>query len=535
MTKKFLLLAKTSIAITFNPRRMFSKQNSKATKGKTTGYLILALILAVYIFGFSTSTYYVLGNALNSINSLRLLIYLAIFSYTAVTLLISIISAQGYLYKSKDLPMLLSLPISQFSVLLSKFLLLYLYELLYVIMILLPAFCVYFYFAGITVLGIIGAFLCCLAAPLLPLAVGSILSFFIGLLTRRMRRKNFLTIILSLGFMVGWIILVQNSGSILEYVIANSETLQQALTKFYFPSVLVADGLDGDIIKTLLFVLVGVAALVLVFGLISRKYSDIIAIMTSTNLKKKNKAYTINTKHRSAFGAMIKKELSCYFSSSIYVMNTITGPLLLVIGSVALLFMDKEQLSAYTGDVNFGQFGVALAAVMLAFIPSISPTTCSSISLEGKKLWIYKSIPADVKDILKAKTALNLIITVPEILISSVLLSFALRLSVTDYILVVALGIVFNLFFSLTGLIINLSYPKLDFENETVVIKQSMSVFLTMLLTFGFMITTILIYVFTGFDFYIFALAVLLVVVILILLCIRILKSWGVRKFNGLY
>lgn len=536
MINKFLLLTKTSIFLTFSPKKMFSKQNAATTKGKSFGYAVLALFMLGYFFVLSTLFFYNLGDALYKINALDLMLYLTIIAYTAIILLITIISAQGYLYKAKDLQLLLSLPVSHFTVLLSKFMLLYIYELFFALMLIGPAFGVYFYILGsCTIFGIISAVLCFFAAPLLPLAIGSLLSYFVGLLTRRMHRKNFLTIVISLVFLVGWIVLTQNFQGILNYILNHSDTLQQAFTRFYFPSVLLADSLQGEILKALLFLLCGAAAVFIVFALISKKYSDIVSIMNSSDIRKKYKAQTFNEKRSSALNAMIKKELSCYFSSANYVLNTILGPILLVLGSASLLFMDLSTFTSVMSTADFDKFSIAIAAAMMAFIPSISPTTTSTISLEGKKLWIYKSLPASVKDILKAKIAVNLIISLPEILISGVLLCIALGFGVLDYFLLIALGFTFCLFFSMAGILINLSHPKLDFENEIVVIKQSASVLLAMLLNFGIIAGCVILYILTSpQNFYIFAIPLLFVFLVLVALFTKRLFNWGVKRFNAL-
>jgi ABC-2 type transport system permease protein len=100
------------------------------------------------------------------------------------------------------------------------------------------------------------------------------------------------------------------------------------------------------------------------------------------------------------------------------------------------------------------------------YTPSVNPTTSCTISLEGKKLWIYKSIPTETKDILKAKTAVNIIVNLPFILIADLLMCIKFELSIFDYLLLIVLGATFILLFSLTGIMINLANPKLDFETR---------------------------------------------------------------------
>lgn len=535
MTKKFFLLVKTNILLTFNPKRMLTKQNNPASKGKTVLYGFLILLMFGNFLYFSSRLIYKLGNELNKIGYIDLLILLAVIAYAAFILIITVFSAQGYLFKAKDLPLLLSLPISHFTVLLSKFLLLYIYELFFSAMIIGPAFYFYFYFTSFSILGVIGAVICFLASPLIPLSIGSFLSYLFGLMTRRIRKKNFFTIFITLAFLAVYIVAMQNGEKIFNYLIEHSENLQRVFSKFYFPSVWVLDSLKGDIIKMILFLLFGLASVFIIFTFISKKYSDIILIMNSSDVRKSNKVQSLGEQNNSALNAMIKKELSCYFSSSNYVLNTIIGPLLLILGSIALLFTGTENIAPFTQLEGFEQIGLIIACAMTAFIPSISPTTSSVISLEGKKLWIYKSIPALTKDILKAKTAVNLIVTIPEILISDIILCIGLNLGILDFIILAAFGLSFVIFFSITGILINLSHPKLDFQNEIVVIKQSMSVILQMLLNFVIIAICFIGYIIIKPDnFYLFALSVIIIVCLLIAILTKRLFTWGVKRFNEL-
>ncbi|PKM60995.1 MAG: hypothetical protein CVU97_07510 [Firmicutes bacterium HGW-Firmicutes-21] len=536
MIKKFFLLVKVSFFLNLNPNKMMTRQNAPVSRKKSLLYGFLMLVMFCYFLAMSSGMYHFLGSTLAEIGYIDLMIYFAVISYTALILLLTIFSAQGYLYKSKDLPLLLSLPVSHFTVLSSKFLLLYIYELFFSVLVLGPAFFFYFYFTAFSAVGIIGAFICFIVSPLIPLSIGSLLSYFIGLITRRMRKKNFFTVVLTFALLAVWFIAVQNGQRIINYILTNTESLQTAFSRFYLPTVWVAGSLNGNLLYTILFFLLSVFITLGVFYTISKKYSDIISILNSSGIKKRYKPQSIRSKKQSSvLVAMIKKELDCYFGSVNYLLNTIIGPVLLIIGSTAMLFVGAEQILELSFTEGFGQIGLVIAAVMTVFIPCLSPTTSAVISIEGKKLWIYKSLPAQVKDILIAKTAVNLIISVPSVIIGAALLCIALGLSIFDYFILITLGITFITFCSLTGILINLAHPKLDFDNEIVVVKQSMSVILQMLVGFGTIIGLAIAYIILSpVDFYFYAMSILVIMWGVIALLIKMLFSWGVKRFNEL-
>ena len=55
--------------------------------------------------------------------------------------------------------------------------------------------------------------------------------------------------------------------------------------------------------------------------------------------------------------------------------------------------------------------------IILCLVCSLSSTTHASISLEGKSLWIVKSIPVKIRTIFLSKVLVNLTLLIPFVLI----------------------------------------------------------------------------------------------------------------------
>ncbi|HOK69818.1 MAG TPA: hypothetical protein PKV51_09950 [Bacillota bacterium] len=532
--RKFWLLLKTNLWLTFNPKRLFSQSNKPASKGKIVLYAFLMLYLFANIIALSFGFYYMLGVTLYYAHLTELLIYLSLTLYTVLILVLSLFSASGYLFKSKDLQLMLSLPVSHFTVLMVKFFLQYVYELIFAVFVVAPAFYYYFFFTSYSLPGVIFAVVCFFAAPLIPMSIGSLLSYFIGLLTRKLRRKNLFSILFSLLFFFGWMFFIQNREGIITYVQEHGPQLKDAIAKYYLPADWLISALNGGFFGFLLFIAVNLAVTFLIFAIVSKKYAEIIAILNSSGVRKKTKLGRLDSQNSSALGAMIKKELSMYFNSAIYVLNTLIGSILLLVASISFMFVNLDVFLPAAGE-DFGQIGLAVVAGILSFMPSISPTTSSVISLEGKRLWLYKSLPVQTKDILKAKTAVNIIVNAPFVFVADVLFCIKFGLSVFDYLLLAALAVSFIVLFSLTGIMINLAKPKLDFDNEVIVIKQSASAMFQTFLSMGVVFAVFLIYALSGVgNFYLFALSILIVVLAVAALLTYKLFTWGVEKFNQL-
>ena len=116
---------------------------------------------------------------------------------------------------------------------------------------------------------------------------------------------------------------------------------------------------------------------------------------------------------------------------------------------------------------------------LTAFMTSI---TNSVISLEGKNINILKSLPINTKTILMSKVyAAHTITTIP-LIIGDIILFIRFRLSKIEMLLLLAFSILIPLISHFIGLIMNLKYPKLDFENSSEVVKQSTSSFLSVMI-----------------------------------------------------
>ena len=111
--------------------------------------------------------------------------------------------------------------------------------------------------------------------------------------------------------------------------------------------------------------------------------------------------------------------------------------------------------------------------------------SASSVSMEGKNLWILKSLPVDHKDMMNAKLLFNLIVVAPFYAVSEIVLLFTVRTTLPGrlwLILAPAAMIVFSVTF---GLFMNLKFPRFDWENAMEVVKQSAAAGLSMLALFA--------------------------------------------------
>ena len=129
----------------------------------------------------------------------------------------------------------------------------------------------------------------------------------------------------------------------------------------------------------------------------------------------------------------------------------------------------------------------------MIFCATLSPTTGSAISMEGKQIWISKQLPIPAALWLNAKLYVNLLLVGPSVLIASTILAIAFRsmlrpLDVAGLYLLPAAALLCSTVF---GLFVNARMPRLNWKTETEVVKQSGAVLIMILVCFGMVAVTL--------------------------------------------
>ena len=195
----------------------------------------------------------------------------------------------------------------------------------------------------------------------------------------------------------------------------------------------------------------------------------------------------------SASGALLKKELRHFGANGMYILNASLGSILTIAAAVALIIY-RDTLVTVLGELPQG-WTAAFMTIALCFLCATDVISAPSISLEGKTLWLLKSLPVKPRTILMSKVNLHLVIALPPTLIASVCCIIALPMSAADAAAVVIVPALVTLFGALLGVVTNLHFPKFDYINETAVIKNSMSVMITMFASWAVLAAPVILYV----------------------------------------
>lgn len=403
---------------------------------------------------------------------------------TAIIFIFSVFKSGREIFNIKTYEREIVLPIKPLAIVVSRFITMYIFNAALAAIILIPGSIVYSVFASPSLLFCITMFLGIFLIPLIPMTIATTLGVIVLAVASKMKRKNFASIVLSMVFAVGVIVLsllfsFNGQGIFNNFSEISSAVLTQA-GNIYPPSVLFYNGVFGDILAYAVFAIFSVGVFAIFAAVVQWKFTSISTALNSTNAKRD---YVMQELSKSSqLKSLYKLELKRYLSSSIYVMNTSIGYVLMVIIAVLILIFGAEKINGIFGIEGFIVFAMP---VLMAFLTAFSSTTSSAISMEGKQWWIVKSMPVDTKKVFDSKILVGVSVALPFYLIALVLICIAVPMSPTGYAALILLPLSYILFMAVVGITVNAKLPLFDWENEVVVVKQSGAMVVTMLIGFA--------------------------------------------------
>ena len=436
------------------------------------GWLILLAMMFLYIGAFSYA-FILMGMADVIPSYLVAVASLIIFFF-------GILKAGNIIFRKNGYDILCSLPVPQTAIVASRFLRLYVEELGFSAAAMLPGLFVYAWMLRPGILFYLLSILAILLIPLIPMALALLIGTLIMAASSRMRHKNLAATVLSilavLAVTAGSFLFSSMGGSITPEMLSELSVLVTGLlNRVYPPAVWIGTAIvRGDFLRWLLCAGVFLAVSVLILFVVSARFHWICQNLHGTFARHNYRMEKLQA--HSTLSALCRREFKRYFSSSVYVTNTIVGPLMGAGLSAVILFTGTGAL--LTGPLASVFDSYSLAPFALAGIFCTMTTTSTSISLEGKNWWILKSLPLSTKAILNAKILMNLLLMLPFYLVSEALLILALKPGILDILWLFLIPAVIILFSCVYGLAVNLHFPVMDWENEASVVKQSLSAML---------------------------------------------------------
>lgn len=472
MKKLFSLLK----AVLSQDMSMFKyKTGNNASKVKKTLFPIFLFLIVSLSISFYA---YMIAEPLHKVNLTFVMLSMFLALVTILTFMSGIYKSQGILFEAKDNDLLFSLPIKRSSILFLRIFKLVLFQYIYNLMFLLPAFIVYIIFEHPGLKFYLISLLMTFLLPIIPTVISSIVGYLVKMISSKFKAKKVIQTILSLIVFLIIYILSLNLNNFIEDIATKATSINDMLTKIYYPIGAYIELINKFNILTLIkLILINTISLILFVYIGSKFYFKIIfrskEIKTGSKKLKKNDLQ----EKRTPLKALTIKELKRYFSSPVYMFNTCFGLILILVMSIVLFIKGeasfKDLLKGMDFDINT-TINLLFYGIVL-FVGTLTSITSSSISLEGKTINITKSLPISEKMILKSKILMALIIELPFILISDLLFIIKFTPSITYIIILLLLSIITIVLSAIIGLLVNLKYPKLNASSDTEVVKQSAS------------------------------------------------------------
>ena len=461
-------------------RAMLAAANGKSKKGsgalsnaRLAGFVVLYCFVGLVFAGLFALTSF--GMALIMLPLGQDAMYYGMLMTIAfvVVLFLSVFETKSELFDCKDNELLLSMPISPRDIILSRIFAVLSLNYVETAVVMLPATVIYALMGG-SAFGIVGGIAVTLLLPLPATALSAAIGYLVAIISRKLKNNSILTTLVTVVlvgvFYVGYFAMLNPEDEIIGSSMA-------VMAQNPFMAAIGSAALLNPIAISI-FVVASVGIAYLAYRIILSGYSK---ILTSTSSAKKVVYRSKKAERHSVLRAVAQKELRRFVSSPAYMLNTAAGVIFAVILGGAMIFASGEvkllaELLAPIGNI----IPIVFTAAII-FTTGMNTISAPSVSLEGECLWIIKSAPIRARDVLLGKAICHIIITAPPTLAVSVIAAVMSGASIYEIPFMILLPLLSSSAFALLGVVLNVAFPKFEFESEVQPIKQSLPVGLAML------------------------------------------------------
>lgn len=509
-------------------------KRNKSGKGTIVLYVILYLYIIAVMAGMMGVNFYSLSTVYHQMGLDWLYFSLAGLMGLGFSLIGSVFTTQSQLYDAKDNQLLLAMPIPPETVLLSRMIPLLLMNLLFTAVVMVPAIIVYAAFIDLSVTGILFQLVNMLAVTLLAQALACILGWFLHLMLSKIH-KSVASIVYLVLFLCVYFLAVSHAQDILNAMITNSELIAHTFSSWVWPLYAMGAGCAGSIAHSIVLPLISAAVFAIVYRFLSATF---IKSASRTNLSsKKRKLNLTQAKQTSPIEAVIRKELKKFLGTPIYLTNNGMGILMMLVALVAGIVMRGQIMDTLSLLPELGEMIPLLICSVCSFMISTMCISTPSVSLEGKNIWILKSLPISEKDILLAKLGLHNRLTIPVSCAAGGILAAVYGCDLPGILLCATVPGLLALLSGLVGMVAGLRWARLDYISEAYPCKQSVSVAVTMFGIMGLPLVLGLLYFLVFYSALSPTAFLGLCALILCALCwsfYKLLITWGIKRWNML-
>lgn len=513
-----------------------TRQKKKKSKGMIVLFAFLYVYVAVVIVGAMCMLFSQLAPAYHQLGMDWLYFSMAGLMGLGMSVFGSVFMTQNQLYDAKDNDMLLSMPIRPSAILLSRMIPLLGFNLLFCGIVMVPAFVMFAvlvkFSLGRFLLQLLGMIGVCLLSQAVSCLLGWLLHLLLGRVNKSLASVLYMVVFLGVYFSV-----YSQAGNIMSAMATSGAAIGAALKSWVWPLYALGVGCCGSFALFAAFQAICAAVFGLVYWLLSVTF---LRTATARRSVKKRRLNMAGLKTGSASQAIVSKEWRHFLGSPVYLTNLGLGVVMAAALAVAgIIFRGKllgmlDSLAAQ--GLNLSSYVPLAICGLLSFLTSLMFVSAPSVSLEGKNLWILKSMPVSSRRILLAKLKFHCLLTTPVSTLSGLVLAVTYGCGPVEIVLCGAVPGLLTVLCGVLGMVCGLKWAKLDWLSEAYPCKQGIAAMVTMFAMMGVPIVLGLCYVLLE-DY--LAASMFLTLCALVLAAAgfglyRVMVTWGVRKWDSL-
>ncbi|MCX7950352.1 MAG: ABC transporter permease [Clostridiales bacterium] len=503
---KGLSLAKVYINSSYGISNfVYNLKNNKKDAAKAIALVLLILFSTTGLFGMYLYFNIKMYDFLKQVQQQGMVITMAVIFASILTVMFGIITVIANYFFNQEGDVVLALPLSKKDLLLAKFINTYIVEAIVTFVIMAIGVGVYGVKSKEGLIFYLVSIIATIFIPLIPLAICYFIIIPFMNYGNFAKKKDMFMIIGGL-FGIGIGVLYQYFISTLVNINATPELLVNKLTnknglidvvgRAYYPSIWVSNGvINYNKVSGLLYLVSFVLLSLLVVYVLILTTSNLYykSIIGSNEVTKKNREIRTSElkvifKKNGLIKALFNREFKLMNREPVYFLN---GPLVIVFLPVifGIMFFTNNKAMEGINTLLINMQNVKLifiysiiAIIMLGSTASIAPT---SISREGNGIYVLKSLPISPMDIIKAKFlhaalfgALGAVITC--------IATIYFKMSFGYIVLAFIVGNLWLFASYLVGILIELKWPKLNWDNPQKPMKQNVNVIVSLFITFAF-------------------------------------------------
>jgi ABC-2 type transport system permease protein len=471
--------------------------------------LVVAFLPLMYSFGNMVSFMY---DALAPVEQEGVILGMGLAMVSLIIFLFGIFYVINVFYFAQDIEHLLPLPLTPAQIVSAKFFVTLLYEYVTAFIILAPILVTYGLKSGAGPLFYVYAVLIFLSLPVIPLVIASVVAMLVMRVTNIGKNKDryrmiggMAAIVLAVGFNI---VFQRSSGGnwteseLQEMMLGGGQSFLKIVTRMFPSAQFAAEALLrpaalAGLANLALYL--GLSALFfLAFAALGQRiyFKGVMGLSESAARRRRlsDEQLDKSTVPRSALLAYFLKEWRLLVRTPAYFLNCVLLSFLWPVLVLIPVFVQPDALAMIQGLAALVEreetAGLVLAGAcgLFLFTSGSNAVTATAISREGSAMFVNKYIPVPYGMIIAAKVLSGWVLTLVNTLLFIGVAAFVVRFPPSFAFLLLAVGIPASLFSCLAGIVFDLNFPKLHWDNEQKAVKQNLNalyLMIVMLLTAG--------------------------------------------------